>query len=165
VPLSRQEENEVAKFPTDVERSIEVSVAAERAHAFLWDVAGSAHCIPGIDRCEEIDAATYAFLYKERSAGPVSMTVRYTARYATNGRDEITFSSTGAAGDNTDAQGTIRITPTGAAVRVTIRQCIAPDTPVPRLVQGMIRSFVEREAAAAVDEYLVNLKRALEREG
>jgi len=31
-----------------------------------------------------------------------------------------------------------------------------------RLLQGLIRSFVEREAAAAVEQYLANVKRALE---
>jgi len=36
------------------------------------------------------------------------------------------------------------------------------DTPVPRLLQGLIRSFVEREAATAVEQYLANVKRALE---
>jgi carbon monoxide dehydrogenase subunit G len=152
----------MAKFPTEVERSIDVRVPAEKAYAFLWDVVGSARCIPGIDRCDGAGADTYRFLYQERSAGPVSMTVRYTSRYETNGRDEISFESVAANDDNTDAAGTIRIVPTATGSRITLRQRLAPDTPVPRLVQGMIRSFVEREAEKGVDEYLANVKRALE---
>jgi hypothetical protein len=33
---------------------------------------------------------------------------------------------------------------------------------VPRLLQGLIRSFVESEAADTVKSYLANIKRALE---
>ncbi len=39
---------------------------------------------------------------------------------------------------------------------------VAPDTPVPRLVQGLIKSFVEKEAGEAVQQYLANVKRTLE---
>jgi len=152
----------MAKFPTEVERSIDVRVPAEKAYAFLWDVVGSARCIPGIDRCDGAGADTYRFVFKERSAGPVSMVVRYTTRYATNGKDEISYTSLSAKDDNTDAEGRIRIAPTATGARITLRQRVAPDTPVPRLVQGMIRSFVEREAEKAVDDYLANVKRALE---
>jgi hypothetical protein len=101
-------------------------------------------------------------VFQERSAGPVSMTVRYTARYATNGADEISYKSIAAKDDNTDAEGTIRIAPTAMGSRITLRQRVAPDTPVPRLVQSMIRSFIEREAAKAVEDYLANIKRELE---
>jgi hypothetical protein len=34
---------------------------------------------------------------------------------------------------------------------------------VPRLFQGLIRSFVESEAADAVKQYLANVKRSLEK--
>jgi carbon monoxide dehydrogenase subunit G len=153
----------MAKFPTEVERSIDVNVPPDKAYAFMWDVVGSAGCIPGIDRCTGAGSDTYHFLFKERSAGPVSMTVRYTSRYETNGKDEITFESITAKDDNTDAAGSIRIVPTAKGARITLRQRIAPDTPVPRLVQGMIRSLVEREAGQAVEEYLANVKRTLEK--
>jgi carbon monoxide dehydrogenase subunit G len=155
----------MAKFPTEVERTIEVGVPPERAYQFMWDVVGSAKCIPGIDRCDKVGADTYGFVYQARSAGPVSMVVRYTARYATNGKDEITYKTIAVDRDNTDAEGTIRIAPAGAGSRITLRQRVAPDTPVPRIVQGMIRSFVEREAVKAVDDYLANVKRALEKRG
>src|SRR5262249_1993763 len=51
------------------------------------------------------------------------------------------------------------------ATRVRLTQMIAPDTPVPRLVQGLIRSFVQREAASAVRGFLDNVRRELERAG
>jgi hypothetical protein len=41
-------------------------------------------------------------------------------------------------------------------------QTIAPDTPVPRLLQGLIRSFVQNEAASAVRGFLDNVRRELE---
>jgi len=41
---------------------------------------------------------------------------------------------------------------------------IAPDTPIPWLLQTLVRSFVEREAAEGVERYLANVKRALEKE-
>jgi hypothetical protein len=65
---------------------------------------------------------------------------RYTARYEGNGLD------------------TIRL----AATRVRFAQTIAPDTPVPRLLQGLIRSFVQREAASAVRRLLDNVRREVE---
>jgi carbon monoxide dehydrogenase subunit G len=153
----------MAKFPTDVERSITVKVPLARAYEFLWDVVGSSACIPGIDKCSPLGSDTYQFLYRSVSTGPVSMIVRYTSRYRGNGKDTIDFESTAAEGDNTDVTGKIRLEPAGAdSTRITLRQTLAPDTPVPRLVQGLIRSFVEKEAARGVERYLENVKQALE---
>lgn len=153
----------MAKFPTEVERSVTVRVPQVQAYKYLWDVVGSSRCIPGIASCKQVADDTYHFLYAERSTGPVSLVVRYTARYEGNGKDKITFEGTGAKGDNTDVRGVIRLQPSGAATtRIVLRQTLAPDTPVPRLLQGLIRSFVEREAADAVKQYLAKLKEALE---
>jgi carbon monoxide dehydrogenase subunit G len=152
----------MAKFPTEVERETTVRVPLARAYAFFWDVATSARCIPGIDRCERTADDTYRFVFQERSTGPVSMIVRYTAHYTGNGRDEIQFHGVGAPEDNTDVDGAIRLASAGPdATHVTLRQTIAPDTPVPRLLQGLIRSFVQTEAEGAVDAYLEAVKRTL----
>ena len=153
----------MAKFPTEVERSVDLRIPLARVYAFFWDVVGSARCIPGLEHCREVGPETFEFLYEPRSAGPVSMVVRYTSAYSGNGTDEISFRSVASASGNTDAEGCIRLRAVGEGTRVTLRQCIAPETPVPRLVQGVIRSFVEREAAAAVDAYLAAVKRELER--
>ncbi len=152
----------MAKFPTEVERTVNVAVPPARAYAFLADVVGSSRCIPGLRTCTRIADDTYRFVYEERSTGPVSMTVQYTARYTVNGKDEIGFTGTGAADDNTDVRGTLRLESSGGGTRLVLRQMLAPDTPVPRLLQGLIRSFVEKEAATAVEQYLANVKRALE---
>jgi carbon monoxide dehydrogenase subunit G len=152
----------MAKFPSEVEQTTTVPVPLARAYAFFWDVVASAPCIPGIDRCEKVGEDTYRFVYEERSTGPVSMVVRYTAHYEGNGTDEIRFHGVGAADDNTDVDGLIRLAPSGAGeTRVTIRQTIAPETPVPRLLQGVLRSFVQREAEAAVEQYLAAVQRNL----
>ncbi len=152
----------MAKFPTEVEQTTTVAVPLARAYAFFWDIVASARCIPGIDRCEKVGDDTYCFIYQERSTGPVSMVVRYTAHYQGNGTDEIRFHGVGAADDNTDVEGLIRLAPDGAgATRVTIRQTIAPDTPVPRLLQGVLRSFVQREAESAVEQYLAAVRQTL----
>lgn len=151
------------KFPAEVEESIVVAAARERAYAYLWDVARSSACIPALASCEPLGDATYCFTSKPRSAGPVSLAARYTARYEGHEPDRIRFVSIDAAGDNTDVDGTLLFEDAGAeGTRITLRQMIAPDTPVPRLLQGVIRSFVEREAAGAVREFLHNVKRALE---
>src|SRR5689334_18161277 len=152
----------MAKFPTEVEQTTALPVPLARAYAFFWDVAASARCIPGIDRCEKIGDDTYCFTFQERSTGPVSMVVRYTAHYTGNGTDEIRFHGVGAADDNTDVDGVIRLAPEGTgATHVTIRQTIAPETPVPRLLQGVLRSFVQGEAETAVTEYLAAVRRQL----
>jgi len=152
----------MAKFPTEIERAVEIDVPPTCAYAYLADVVGSSRSIPGLASCTRVGDDTYRFVYEERSTGPVSMTVQYTARYTLNGRDEIGFTGKGAERDNTDVRGALRVEPSGAGTRVVLRQMLAPDTPVPRLFQGLIRSFVEREAAAAVEQYLANVKRALE---
>jgi len=153
----------MAKFPTEVERSVTIKVPLERAYQYLWDVVGSSGCIPGIDTCTRVDDDTYRFIYQQRSTGPVSMIVRYTARYATNGKDRVTFEGTSGDNDNTDISGAIRLQPTGsAATKIVLRQHLAPDTPVPRLLQSFLRSFVEQEAADGVKQYLANVKKALE---
>jgi carbon monoxide dehydrogenase subunit G len=153
----------MAKFPTEVERSVTVQVPLAAAYTYLWNVVGSSSCVPGLQRCEAVGDDTYRFTYAERSTGPVSLVVRYTARYSSNGVDQITFENTGAKDDNTDVNGTIRLQASGTdATRIHLRQMIAPDTPIPRLLQSLIKSFVEKEAADGARQYLANVKRALE---
>ena len=134
------------KFPTEVEKSVTLKVPLARAYEFMWDVVGSSGCIPGLKSCKRVGDDTYRFVYEERSTGPVSLVVQYTARYEGNGKDRITFESTDAKGDNTDVKGLIRLQASGeGATKLTLKQMLAPDTPVPRLLQGLIRSFVEGE--------------------
>ncbi len=155
----------MAKFPTDVERSITVKVPLARVYAYLWDVPGSARCIPRLDRCEEVGENTYRFVYAKRQYGPVSMTPCYTTRFEGNGTDVIRACASSAEGDNTEGSGVLRLKfQGGGATRVSMRQKIIPDTPVPRLAQPLIRGFVEREACDAVGQYLANLKRTLEQD-
>lgn len=153
----------MAKFPTETEQSIVVPAPIERVYAYLWDVAGSSVCIPGIDRCDNVGPDTYRFRYKERSTGPISMTVQYTAKYRGNGRDDIVFEGISAGDDNTDVKGQLRLKAEGTGTRITLKQRLAPDTPVPMLLQSLIRSFVEAETAGAAREYLDNLGKALAR--
>lgn len=154
----------MAKFPTEIERSITIDVGVPEAYAFFWKVAQSAKCIPGIDRCEKAGKDTYRFVFEERSTGPVSLVVCYTAKYQGNGADEITFKSVGAEGDNSDVDGRIRLKAAGdASTKVSLWQRFAPETPVPSLLQGFIRSYVEKEAGEAVRQYLANAKKALEK--
>ena len=153
----------MAKFPTQVEGSITVKVPLDKAYKFLWDVVGSAKCIPGLASCKRVADDTYRFNYKERSAGPITMSLQYTASYETDGKARISFAGTGAKGDNADVDGELRLQKSGAdGTKITLRQKLAPDTPVPALLQGLIRGLVEKEAATAVNEYLANVKRALE---
>ena len=153
----------MAKFPTDVDESVTIAAPRERVYAYFWDVVGSSRCVPDLAICERVGPDTYHFISKERSAGPVSMVARYTARYEGNGVDRIHFESLPVEGDNTDIHGTIVLEGTSEnGTRVRLTQTIAPDTPVPRLVQGVIRSFVQREAAASVRGFLSNVQQELE---
>ncbi len=153
----------MAKFPTEVERSVTVRVDPTRVYEYLWDVVGSSACVPGLASCKRVGKNTYRFCYRERSAGPVSLAVRYTARYEGNGKDRIAFATAPGADDNAEVAGTITLQPTGSgSTRIVLRQMVAPETPIPRLLQGLIKSFVEKEAAEGVRQYLANVKRALE---
>ena len=153
----------MAKFPTEVERSVTVKVPLDRAYKYLADVVGSSKCIPGLASCKRVANDTYRFQYEERSTGPVTISVQYTSRYDLDGKSRISFASTAAKGDNTDVDGELRLLKSGTdATKITLRQKLAPDTPVPTLLQGLIRGFVEKEASAAATEYLNNVKRALE---
>lgn len=153
----------MAKFPTEIEKSVTVKVPIGKAYKFFWDVAGSSQCIPEIDTCKGAGKDTFEFCFEEKAAGPVSLTVRYTCKYAGNGKDEITFESIGAKDDNTDVSGRIKLKAAGDdSTKVTLWQRLAPDTPVPSLLQGFIRGRVEKEAGDAVKTYLANVKRTLE---
>jgi carbon monoxide dehydrogenase subunit G len=153
----------MAKFPTEVTESVVVPVPLTEAYAFFSDVPTSARCIPSLDRCEPNgEENVYRFVFEERTTGPVSMCVTYTARYVTNGTDRVDFESIGAPGDNTDVNGTISLETVDAGhTRITARQMLAPDTPVPRLLQGFIKSFVESEATKAARGYLANVAQRL----
>src|SRR5215472_9141118 len=54
----------MAKFPTQVEASITVKAPLDRAYKYLWDVVGSAKCIPGLASCKRVGDDTYRFTYK-----------------------------------------------------------------------------------------------------
>ena len=126
-------------------------------------ILSTSHCVPDLATCERVGPDTYRFVSRERSAGPVSMVAIYTARYEGNGVDTIRFESLPLEGENTDVRGVIALEEAAeAATRVRFTQTIAPDTPVPRLLQGLIRSFVEREAASAVRGFLDNVRREVE---
>ena len=154
----------MAKFPTDIDESISVAVTPAEAYAYLWDVVRSAGCIPGLARCEATGGDVYRFFFEERSAMGVSMAIRYTARYSGNGRDAIDFQSVDAAESNADVTGALRLSPDGAGgTRIAMRQTVAPDTPVPRLLQGLARTYVQGEAAKSAQDFLANVKRLLER--
>ena len=91
------------------------------------------------------------------------MAIRYTARYSGNGSDAIDFQSVEAAESNTDVTGALRLLPDGTGgTRIAMRQTVAPDTPVPRLLQGLARTYVQGEAAKSAQEFLSNVKRSLE---
>src|SRR5215831_2872439 len=153
----------MAKFPTDVDESVTIAAPRERVYAYLWDVVGSSRCVPDLATCERVGPDTYHFASRERSAGPVSMVARYTAHYEGNGVDTIRFESLPVENDNTDVRGTIALEKEAdAGTRVRFTQMIAPDTPVPRLLQGLIGSFVQREAASAVRGFLGNVQREME---
>jgi carbon monoxide dehydrogenase subunit G len=152
----------MAKFPTTVEKSITVRAHIEKVYAYLWDAPASSVCIAGIDYCEKVGDDTYCFVFETKSVGPVSMNVQYTARYEGNGSDTITFKTFGAEGDNTDVEGTARLKASGDATKIVLKQMTAPDTPVPRLLQGMLRSFVDSEAEQTIKQFLANIKRELE---
>ena len=153
----------MAKFPTDVDESVTITAPRERVYAYLWDVVGASHCVPDLAACELVGPDTFRFISRERSAGPVSMVARYTARYEGNGVDRIRFESLPLETDNTDVRGTIALEAAAdGATRVRFTQTIAPDTPVPRLLQGLIRSFVERETASAIRGFLENVRREVE---
>jgi len=153
----------MAKFPTEVEKSITVQVPLSKAYKFFWDVVGSSECIPGLSTCKKVSKDTYEFIYEPRSTGPVSMVARYTAKYEGNGKDKISFAGVNAKEDNTDVNGEIRLQASGKdATKIVLRQQLAPDTPVPRLLQSLIRSFVDKETADSVKQYLANVKETLE---
>jgi carbon monoxide dehydrogenase subunit G len=153
----------MAKFPTEVERSVTVHVPIAKAYKFFWNVVGSASCIPGLDQCKKVGKNTYEFVYEPRSTGPITMIARYTAKYEGNGKDSISFNSIAGKEDNTDVEGEIQLQPSGKdATKVVLKQTLAPDTPVPRLLQSLIRSFVDKEAADTAKQYLANVKSTLE---
>ena len=120
----------MAKFPTDVDESVTIAAPRERVYAYFWDAVGSSRSVPDLATCERVGPDSYRFISRERSAGPVSMVARYTARYEGNGVDRIHFESLPVEDDNTDVSGTIVFEGTAEnGTRVRLTQTIAPDTP------------------------------------
>jgi carbon monoxide dehydrogenase subunit G len=154
----------MAKFPAEAERSVTVEVPIRRAYEFLWDVVGSSRCFPGIESCSRVGAETYRFRYHEISIAGLSMAVRYTVRYRGNGKTMIEYESIAGDDDNTDVRGVIRLEQREKGeTRITVRQVLAPDTPVPRLLQSLARSFVDGGAGRVLERYLDHVKHALEK--
>lgn len=155
----------MAKFPTEVESSVTVKAPIDKVYKYLWDVVGSSKCIPGLASCKKVGTDTYRFVYEDRSTAGLTMTVRYTAAYRGDGKAHIAFSGQAGRDDNTDVDGELRLQKAGTGTKVTLRQMVAPDTPVPSLLQRLVRSFAEKEASTAVREYLANVRKTLEAKG
>ena len=155
----------MAKFPTTSSAEITVATTMKKAYAFLWNVGDEAHrlCVDGLEKCDECGDDTYLFVFEPKSAGPVSIDIRYTSHYEGNGKDRIDFKSVDAEGDNTEVEGHLALSSAGRGkTTIRIEQTIAPETPVPRLVQSLVRSIAESEAAEGVKQYLEKVKAALE---
>ena len=152
----------MAKFPTEVDMSVTVKAPLDKVYKYLWDVVGSSKCIPGLASCKKAGRDTYNFVYAPRSAVGISITVQYTAAYEGDGKGAITFKGADAKGDNTDVDGELRLSKSGDGTKIMLRQTLAPDTPVPALLQRLVKSFAAKEAESAAKEYLANLKQALE---
>ncbi len=155
----------MAKFPTEVEHSVTVKAPVEKVYKYLWDVVGSSSCIPGLASCKKVGANTYRFIFEERSTAGLSLSVQYTAAYDGDGKGRIAFVSAPGKGDNTDVDGELRLQKSGSGTKITLRQMVAPDSPVPTLLQRLVKSFAQREADSAVKDYLANVKRELEDAG
>ena len=67
-------------------------------------------------------------------------------------------------GDNTDVDGELRLQKSGDGTKITLRQMLAPDTPVPALLQRLVRVVRRQGSERAAAEYLANVKQALEAE-
>lgn len=152
----------MAKFPTRVESSVTVKAPIEKVYKYLWDVVGSSACIPGLASCKKAGKDTYRFVYDDRSAMGITMKVAYTAAYTGDGKSRIAFVGTAGKDDNTDVDGELRLAKSGAGTKITLTQTLAPDTPVPSLLQRLVKSFAEKEASGGAAEYLANVKQALE---
>lgn len=155
----------MAKFPTEVEHSVTVKAPIEQVYKYLWDVVGSSTCIPGLASCKKVSPNTYRFIFDERSTAGITLAVQYTARYEGDGKARIAFVSAPGKDDNTDVDGELRLQKSGAGTKITLRQMVAPDSPVPSLLQRLVKSFAQREADGAVKDYLANVKRTLEDAG
>ena len=155
----------MAKFPTEVESSVTVKAPIDTVYKYLWDVVGSSKCIPGLASCKKVGNDTYRFVYEDRSTAGLTMTVRYTAVYRGDGKARIAFSGQAGRDDNTDVDGELRLQKAGTGTKITLRQMVAPDTPVPSLLQRLVKSFAEKEASTAVKQYLANVRKALEAKG
>jgi len=151
----------MSKFPTEVEHAIDISTPIEQIYAHFWNVTSTAKLIPGLLSCKPSGKDTYRFAYEERSQGPISIAVVYTSHYTGNGTDLIEYEGIGAAGDNADVNGTIKLQTQKGQVHVTLRQMLSPELPMPRLLQSLVRPFVERQASDGMKQYLSNVKRSL----
>jgi hypothetical protein len=142
----------MAKFPTEVDESVTIAAPRQRVYAYLWDVVGASRCVPDLATCERVGPDTYHFVSRERSAGPVSMVARYTARYEGNGVDTIRFESLPNESDNTDVRGDCSRGRSAGRHAGTLHANDRPGYAGARLVQGLIgpSSSVKRRQPCAV---------------
>lgn len=151
------------KFPTEAEHSVTVKAPIEAVYKHFWNVVSTAKQIPGIESCKSVGKDLYRFVYEERSQGPVTICVRYTSQYEGNGTNQITYKSVASGDDNADVEGKIKLQSKGpGSTKITLWQMMAPELPVPRLLQPLARPIVQRETSEGLRGYLENVKQLLE---
>lgn len=154
----------MSRFPTRAEKSIVIAAPASAVYSYVWNVASACRGIPGLSVSRHGAEDTYRFEYSNDSQGPVTLQVRYTAKFIGNGKDKIRYFSSPTDGEDTaEVEGCVLIREIGPGkAQLTLRQELAPETPVPRFLPNLLRAYVQTEATAAVEAYLRNAKRNLE---
>lgn len=150
------------RLQVEIERAVLVAAPLERTYALLWDVPASMRGMPGLTHCERVGPDRYRFVHVELAAGTLRVAPRYTADYRGNGRDRIAFTPVRDPDDVLEVEGELRLAPgRRGGTRVELRQRLAAELPVPRLLRGRARSLGEREAGRVIERFLAGVREAL----
>jgi len=143
------------------EREFEVECSADRVAAFFADPGQFEHCVPDLDRLEQIEDDIWQFTLEELSAKGVSFQGEYRVAYRRDG-DEVVWEPTDV-DKNMKSEGKASVEQLGGdRSRVVYEETMSVELPIPSLMTKVFNPIVSREVRKGVEQMLDCAKQTLE---
>ena len=135
--------------------SFDVRAPGDRVWAFLSDMRKVGSCVPGVQSVDVLDEKRARWNLKIK-IGPLSQQVEV----MTETLEQVPLSRGKFRGeaDNMDILGTIELTPSGQATKVTYTMAVQAKGPLARIMDNFMKSRLSAQTA----EFAANVKKAIE---
>jgi hypothetical protein len=145
----------------ELERAFDSPASPAQAFALLSAIPEAARHFPDLEALLP-DPEGFTWRLEKVGVGAISIQGEWTSRYAADPAAGTVDWTPVAGRGNSEVSGGWRVRPgPGGGSRIELRNRAVLRLPVPRLMQGLVSGFVQRENARLIERWLENLARTL----